>query len=497
VTEQVEAGKPSTARTVFRYALSRYYRQFLGLALALLRPRLLPVGAYGLWTGFKIVPRYASYLHLGTRDAMRFVAPYYRATDNGAELRNIKATVLTVSLLVNVAVSCVLAACFLAGGFSLEFRVGLLAMAVLVVVACIVQHIVALLRAEERFELLGKSYYLEATVVFVATIPLLYFWRIYGLYVSLLLTETAVLVYLLRHYRLGPRLHFSWGIFRDLVKQGGPILVSDFMIELISTSDRLLVACLLGKTQLGYYGIAVTAFAALIQIPGAAREILEPLAMKEMDAAASKEFVEKHMLRPLVNAAYLLPFLIGIVYFALPIAVRLLLPRYLPGIAPAQTLAFGVYFLALAYLPRPLIVANHWQLQLGAYLPIALLTNIAVSATLVARGYGLVGIAVGSCVSYCVLLVLLLVFIRRRLLYRHAGWWRSMLALALPIAVLCATVYALEQFGPCFAGNTFARAVVNLIVTSAVLLVLHQVAPRWFPLLRPLVKPGVPKEDHG
>ncbi len=475
-------------RTVARYALSRYYRQFLGLALALLRPMLLPVGAYGLWTGFKIIPRYASYLHLGTRDAMRFLLPHYKARGSEEEIQRIKSTVLTASLLVNVVIACVLAACFLADGFSLEFRVGLLTMALLVVISCLVQHLVALLRAEERFGLLGKSYYLEATVVFIVSFPLIYFWRIYGLYASLLLTETAVLVYLLRCDPLGRRLTFSPGTFRDLLKRGGPILVSDFMIELISTSDRLLVACLLGKTQLGYYGIAVMAFAALIQVPGAAREVLEPLAMKEMTSAASKEFVDKHLLRPLVNTAFLLPYLIAIAYFAMPVAIPLVLPRYLAGVVPAQALAFGVYFLALAYLPRPLIVANHWQRQLGAYLPIALLTNIALSADLIGRGYGLTGVAVGSSVSYGVLLVLLLVFVKRRLEYPRRAWWSYMLALALPFTVLAATIAALEVYGPSFNGNAFARASVNLMVTSAALFLLHQVAGRWFPLLRPLVK---------
>ena len=112
------------------------------------------------------------------------------------------------------------------------------------------------------------------------------------------------------------------------------------------------------------------------------------------------------------HTAYLMPFLIGAVFFTLPVVVPLLLPRYINGILPAQIVVFGSYFVAMSYTARGVIVAYQWQLRALIIMLLALLVNVAVSIFFIKTGLGIKGVAIGGSISFCVLFIGLVVFVK-------------------------------------------------------------------------------------
>jgi len=230
-------------------------------------------------------------------------------------------------------------------------------------------------------------------------------------------------------------------------------------------------------------------FAFLIQLPGTAREVLEPRAMKDMDESMSSAFLQKHLAVPTINLAYLMPFVIAPCYFCLPPAVELLLPRYTAGIAPAQVLVCGSYFLALAYIPRPIIVANGWQLRVAPYLPCVLMLNVALSARFVAAGWGLAGVAFGSGVAFFALFAVLTVFLARQfrptpIMTRGEG-----LCLALPFPFMVAMIALLRYAAPLVTTNRYIAAIGSSAVFCAGMLALHRAVATYCEALVPLKMP--------
>ena len=308
-----EKHKP-LAGVIVQYSSSRFFRLVLGAVTVFLRPKLLTPGQYGIWTLFDLIPRYATYLHLGTRDTMRFFIPLYSSRGDCDKTAMIKGTVFTSSLFINILLSCLLVILSLNKGFTIEIRAGFFVMSVIVILLFLMEYYIALLRAYEQFSLIAASIYLNTASLFVLTIPLLYFFKLYGLYITILLAYIIIVVFLRQKCSYSIPYKCDFNTLKELFVKGAPIMVSDFSIELITTSDRLIVSSLMGSRELGYYGIAILAVSFLVQIPGTAREIMEPRLMRIVENSSSEKVVNDYLLKPLINTAYLMPFIIGPVF---------------------------------------------------------------------------------------------------------------------------------------------------------------------------------------
>jgi O-antigen/teichoic acid export membrane protein len=484
------AKSTSSSRSMFDtmvvYAGSRYFRQVSGVLLAILRPKLLGPNFYGLWTLFKVIPRYSRFMGLGAREALRFFLPYHRERGDTKRAQAITDSVFMATGFIHGVVGVALLLLCLFAGFSKEAKFGLVCMALFLPLEFFVRHVITILRAEARFSTIARYNYIESVAVFVLTIPLLYWFRIYGVFLSFLLTRLVIAGLMFREGGLRARARFQARTFAEMVRKGFPIMMSDFCIELITTSDRLIISLLLGQTALGYYGIAVMVLAILIQLPGTAREIMEPEVMQNMDGRATETFVDEYLLKPLVNTAYLMPFLIGPVCLALPVGIPLLLPRYLEGIVPTQIAALGVFFLALAFVPRPIIVANGWQSAVAKFLPLVLLVNVGVSVALVRAGYGILGVALGSSLSFALLFLTLFVFIAKRLHVHSRSWRRHVMALALPFPAMCLVLFGVAETLSRILHNVYVCGSVQIIVYTGLMAGFHVLSSRRFELLNGL-----------
>jgi len=481
-----DSSKKSIFNTMVVYASSRYFRQVSGVLLAVLRPKLLGTSFYGLWTLFKVIPRYSVFIPLGASEALRFYLPYHRERNELKRMQSITNTVFAATGFLHLLVAVMLLlVCFL-WGFSKEAKFGLVCMALSLPLEFYIRYVIFVLRSEEKFSLIARYNYLESIVIFVLTIPLLYWFRIYGVFVAVLLTQIIVSIVIFWQGGLRAKPSFDRKIYIEMVRKGFPIMMSDFCIDLIMTSDRIIIAVLLGQTSLGYYGIAIMLLAILIQLPGTAREIMEPQVMRDMDERSTKSFIDDYLLKPLVNTAYLMPFLIGPVCLMLPALMPWVLPKYLPGIVPTQIIALGVFFLALAFVPRPVIVANAWQAKIARYLPLVLAANVGISAGFIKTGYGIMGVALGSSISFALLFFTLLIFVAHKLHVGSDNWWRYMFAIALPFPVMCIVLFAVSRTIPGLIANDLLSASVQSALFVGIMAAFHLVSSRSFALLKSL-----------
>lgn len=471
-------------KNIVLYSSGNIYKRLLGLLNALVRPNLLTPETYGIWSLLTLINAYADHSHLGARHAMVYRIPYHEARGETCLIREIDGTVFSGGQRIRLVIAFGLLLWAFFSGDSLEMRVGLGCIAGLIVIEGYRAHYVNVLKALQEFRLVTQAAFIRASVSVFLGILLTWLFGIFGLFVSILVAHLAVVCHIRSRYEFSPGGNFSLPLFSNLVGSGFPIMLFNLFILLIGSVDRLIVITLLGKQEMGYYAIAVMVFGFLMQIPGSAREVMEPQLMQTVGQCRREEILEKFLFRPLVNTAYYVPFLVGAVYFLLPVAVPVILPGYIPGIEPTRILTIGGYFLAMVYVLRGIIVSSGWQTRVVGFMAAGLLVNVAASLLLLREGFGLAGVAAGSSISYLFLFFCLLFYIRRKSGFGREVWRKNLAATAWPFPFMCAALYLLDRHisGLLFSSPWLDAATSLLLYALAFLLLIH-IAGRRYSLL--------------
>ncbi len=476
--------RDSAVKDITRYSSSKIYIQLLGVFNAFIKPKLLSPELFGLLNILNLIPRYASYAHLGSRDTIRYIIPYNEAKNEFKKNSEIKGSVFYGSLYANIFIAFLLVIFSLKGDLSLEVRLGILAMSILVVVTWYYEYYISLLKSYQIFKLITSSNYLNATVTCFLGFILIYFFSIYGAYLISIISLIVVISFLLVKYPLEPHIKFRYKVFKNLVGRGLPIMIFSISSELIRTSDRIIVYYCLGIEQLGYYGIAAMVISSLIQIPGAARDVMEPRLMQDLDNNSEESILNEYFFKSLFNTAYFLPFLIGPVFFLLPIIIPLVLPAYIPAILPAQINIIGSYFLIMSYPARGIIIANNWQLKASMIVVSALFVNIGLSVLLLKLGMGLKGVALGSSISFFVHFISLLIFIITKYNLTSYYWKTNIIGICWPFPVMCGTLILLENIADVVLVNDYLAALIKTIIFCLIMFVIARTAHQKYSLLK-------------
>jgi peptidoglycan biosynthesis protein MviN/MurJ (putative lipid II flippase) len=118
---------------------------------------------------------------------------------------------------------------------------------------------------------------------------------------------------------------------------------------------------------------------------------------------------QRYLETPLVVYLLLASAMLGVTYFAFDAAVDLFLPEFLPAMVIARVLIFGQMMYAATSLPRLYFNATD---QLKSRLGLVLLgvaVNVLLDLLFLYLGYGALGVAIGSALSYCLYAGLLLI----------------------------------------------------------------------------------------
>jgi len=474
----------SVTKNLIHYTPSVLFRNVVGILNTLIRPKLLNPHGFGLWSLLNSIPDYSRYLHLGCRDYMRFAVPRLEAQGDTDAIRRVEASVFWGSLTPNVGVAIALLILATSSSFATDVRVGLVAMALLTVLTCLYEFYVTLMKGHQMFRALSRGMYLRNTVQLSLSVLLMMYLGIYGLFIALPVTTLIGLFYLRRQCSFNPLTGFSWSTYRELVREGWPLTAFTFIMTLMITSGRLLVVGWLSTEEVGYYALSTLALGGMLNFPGAAREVVEPRMMQELDSLQGEAVLDRYLYRPLVINACYLPLIIAPLYFLLPPLIEWLLPQYTQGIVPLQTVLFGFYFLAVFYPMRGIIVANRLQKAAALLAGVGLLINVGLSLLALKMGTGIIGVATANSISYAILFLLMAALLQRQrnIRFPFAKIWPVLVAFPL----LCASVWASRLWIEPWVGSGWVGAIVQSGVLFSAGLVLLIVAEYKVALLKGL-----------
>jgi len=486
---QTASAQPRPARrtithNLFHYIPGVFFRGVVGLLNTLLRPKLLTPQWFGLWSLLKVIPDYTSYLHLGARTGMRISVPRLIANKDDEALHTTVASAFWGSLIPNAGVSAallILAAC---GHYSTELRIGLAAMAALIILDRLYEHCAAVLQGHQMFRELSRVMYLRNGLQLVLSIPLMLYLGLYGLLIALPASYVVALLYLqsLKPMPLAGR--FSRSAYLELVKLGIPLMGSSFLATLIITSGRLLVAVYLTTEEVGYYALGTLLVGSMLRFPEAARQVVEPRVLEKADTLHDHTVLDNYLFRPLAISACYTPLIIAPLFFLIPVLIAWFLPRYTLGIIPMQIFLFGFYFRALSYPLNNIIVAYRLQKDLAILTALSLLVDIGLSLYALKAGFGIIGVAVATSATYAVLLLLLATLLRRRrgIRFPLAKIWPIVVSFLL----LCVSIVASRLWLQPWVGDGVAGALAQSVVLFGAGLLLLTVAEPHASLLKGL-----------
>jgi O-antigen/teichoic acid export membrane protein len=371
--------------------------QAIGLVSGFWIARLLGPHDYGIWNAVLLVLSYGSFVEFGVLSAMGRDMPIYLGQGDWQKAVAVDGAARYTTIFGAIFASMgVLAFSFLTTHSSM-MALGLRVMAVVLVLQQIYTYHRIVLRSNNQIAQLSQQQVILAILNAGLSIVLVVVLGLTGRMMAAILTQAIIVMYALYRnpWQSVPKfnLSFSW----SLICVGAPILVSGFIITLLTSIDRLMVITFLGETQLGYLGLALLLVSVISVIPGMASQVLYPRVTYHFgNTDRNIEALRSYVLTPPVILSTLLPLLIGPLYLVLPFVVKTFLPAYTPGIAAARIVAVGIFFYGILGLTDYFLVTIGKLKQYALFGCIALVLDIVIDILFIYMGYGIEGIAVGG-----------------------------------------------------------------------------------------------------
>ena len=429
------------------YSVSAIVSQALGLIAGFWVARLLGPSDFGIWNAVSLVLVYGAYLEFGVLSAMGRDLPFCHGQGDLVKAAAIEGAARQTTIFgAFVAALLVFAFSLLPNHSSMMAR-GLQAMAVVLILQQVYTYHRILLRSYNQFREISQQQVLFAIVNSGLAILFVVFLGLGGRLIAAILAQAAIVLYAIRRNPWRPVPKFDSHVTWSLMRVGMPIIISGFILSLLTTVDRLMVITFLDEKQLGYIGIALLIAGVVSLIPGMTIQVLVPRINYEYgNSGKNVEALRAFVLTPPAILSALLPILIGSIYLSLPFVIGVFLPAYTQAITAMRIIIVGIFFYCILGMTDVFLITIGKLKQYALFGCVALLLNIILDYLFLQWGYGIEGIALGgTLITYffysCIVIGYALYHYTKRL----GDWVRFFLKLWLPFIYMIALLWFVEM----------------------------------------------------
>ncbi|NLN49465.1 MAG: oligosaccharide flippase family protein, partial [Clostridiales bacterium] len=170
----------------------------------------------------------------------------------------------------------------------------------------------------------------------------------FGYYALYFTTIISLLIGIAMFYKRGysdVKLQIDRKLLKELILTGMPLLINGLVWTVVNTIDKFVILGFLETEALGVYGIAQNAFSFIVLIPNALSNIFYVRMGREYGATGEVQQLNKVANNFTSILAVFTSFIAIGAFFLIPPFVRLVVPKYVDGIASAQILvvALAIY----------------------------------------------------------------------------------------------------------------------------------------------------------
>lgn len=370
-----------------------YFSQALYIVRGFVIAQVLGPSTYGVWSIFRSFFSSAPYFGLGTQQAMLREVPF--SLGEGNKLK--KSIIIQTSLSWNILLtSFVMLLAFIVSftGFISEYRVEVRLAGILFVLNAIHLFMHPQFKSEQKILLLSKYILSYAVLNTVLGLALLFFFKLSGLLMGMILAQLILFTYLIINNHLSLHLFINKNILKELFRIGFPIMILWLLVFLMGNVDKFIVFIMLGKTMAGYYGLAAFVSSMVSYISYSISTVIFPRMMYIYGRTGEIKHIEKYFKKPIVVLSGLTPIILGIIYINVEAIINLFLPQYIPGITVMHILIAALFFSTIWELPTNLLIALNKQKRFMYITASVLLLSIVLDIVIIWLGFGMNGVAV-------------------------------------------------------------------------------------------------------
>lgn len=402
--EQSKSIREQVVQHVAKFSLASLIGGIGGFFNSYFAALLLGPTVWGIWQGAKLVLLYGANLHLGVQNGMHRELPILRGKKESGQQAAITDVTFTFSFTVAAVVSIGMLLSTFIVKMGPELRLSLQFLSAMIFLQYVSSFYGLLFRANNEFDIVSKIAVIDG-LGYLFSVALIFFFGLLGFLGGQVLRLLVTTFY--SYWKSSYSINWHWDnkVLKSLILIGFPIMLMVFANVIFTTIDRLLILKFLNAKSLGFYSLGNLIFAPLLMIFTASNSVMYPRFAERYGETGDPHSLRRYITVPMENLAALMPILIGAIYIALPLLVKVFLPEYTEGVMAARILIFGLFFYAIAGMAgNMLLTINKQVLYLGVLLGSALL-NFGFSYGALRLGYGIAGVAAGTSLAYFMFLL--------------------------------------------------------------------------------------------
>lgn len=430
------------------YTLSGYLLMPLSIISTILMRRWLDPYAYGVIATLNLFVMYSIFSNLGTLSAAEAKLPLYQGQGDTVKCDQLKSSTFAFNFLTSVIFSVGVAVWAIAARSQLEeiLFTGVLVYCIYFIANQVAAFYVTLLRSTHEFIFLSKYQFATGLFTILGNLLFVWLWGFKG-YLAVAIIIVLLQVFILyKRVNYRPTFRISKVEIKVLIMSGLTMLILGLSAQGLKTVNNFLVLKLLGVEQLGMYTIALMASSIVFSVTLSIGNVLYPRMQEAYGKSGSSDSMRAYIIRPSLIMGVLLPVMIGLLFFLIPMVVHWMIPKFESGITAFKILVLPTYFFALINISNGYLVSLNKMKSLIVINVAVMLLIIALAEIFNIVGWGVEGVSLATGVGYFVYFIIVSAYVLRH----WADWNETLVFLkdtCIPFFFSLVLIVGIEQIG--------------------------------------------------
>jgi O-antigen/teichoic acid export membrane protein len=192
--------------------------------------------------------------------------------------------------------------------------------------------------------------------------------------------------------------------------------------------------------NLGIYAVQSHFTNTVLMLPSVVATVIYPRIMESYGKEQTIEGLKRYLTQPTLILGYLGCPVLGVVCLSIHLPIQWLLPKYIPAILPGQILIISSFFMIIAYMPGTILFSLNKQKLALAITAVSVLVGAVADYIMIKSGQGIVGVALGTSLSFVLYSILIMVSSLRALKMSIRESISFLLLLCIPYVILLALI---------------------------------------------------------
>ena len=407
-------------RDTLIYSGASYIVIIVGFFVSIFSKRFFGVSGAGYWAILTVVTTYGMYISLGIQKALIREVPQSigaKKMEKAKEIENVTYSFLIIAGLTSTVVIWLLSFFLFKDPL---LKTGMKIIAVLVPMTLMYNLIINVLRAKKQISIMSKVVIINTLFIAMFALPGAYLFNVNGFAAGTVIA--TALSFCLGKWWSNIRFSFNldWAQIWSLFKIGFAMFLASILFRTFLNVDKIMIVKILGIEQLGLYAIGIMAVQQVGSLPRFFNVVIFPHIQEKYGATKDINDIKSMVIKSNYFISRLIPILIGTIIFITQPIVLLVLPQFKDGLGVMKILVIGYYFMAVNQMSTTLLFTIDKQKLLIPLYGIMVAVCIGLNYLFITMGWGIIGVALGTSVSYFLFFLIIFSFAACHIMERRS-----------------------------------------------------------------------------